>query len=154
MSKFSVIVMQGVSGSGKSTIARKLVEGHSSARIVSADDYHMRDGVYRFDATKLGEAHGQCMRNFVESLQAKVELIVVDNVNSRELSIAPYMALAKAYGYEATILRVICGFDKAHARGTHGASLEQSARWHGDIFTRTLPSWWKVETVDTSADTF
>ncbi len=149
-----VVLMQGVSGAGKSTIARKLTAGHLSSRIVSADDYFMRDGVYEYDATKQGAAHGLCLRNFIGMCMTKTQLIIVDNVNARELNMAPYMAVAEAYGYDATILRVMCDVDKAHARNTHGASFEQVVRWNADIFTRHLPPWWKVKTFNSDTEEF
>ena len=141
---FDVVIMQGVSGSGKSTVARKLVVGQPSARIVSADDYFTHEGVYTFDATKQGEAHQRCLRLFIENCQARLHLIIVDNVNARELNIAPYMAIAEAYDYDASILRVACNPNVAHARNTHGVPLDHITRWSADIYGRSLPPWWKV----------
>ena len=142
---FNVVIMQGVSGAGKSTVARQLIVGRPFARIVSADDYHTREGVYKCDPTKHGEAHNQCMRMFIEAAQDKMHLIVVDNVNARELNIAPYMAVAEAYGYDATILRVVCDPNVAHARNIHGVPQENIVRWSADIFGRSLPPWWRVK---------
>jgi hypothetical protein len=73
-----VIVMQGISGSGKSVLARKLAEaerrpGRPGGYVVSADDYFYRlgGGVYKYEFSKIGEAHDECFRNFICSHERK-----------------------------------------------------------------------------------
>lgn len=91
-----VIMMSGVPGSGKSTLVARRWPG---AVVFSADAYFMVDGEYRFDPSRIGEAHCGCLRSFTETLQvADVEVLVVDNTNLSVSEIAPYAALAQAYG--------------------------------------------------------
>uniref|UniRef100_A0A8W8KSP8 Uncharacterized protein n=1 Tax=Magallana gigas TaxID=29159 RepID=A0A8W8KSP8_MAGGI len=58
----TVFIMRGVSGSGKSTIARAIQKVYPSAVLCSADDYFMREGEYHFSADDLESAHKYCQR--------------------------------------------------------------------------------------------
>lgn len=59
-----VIVMSGVSGSGKSTHAEKLAKVNDGT-IVSADQFFERTDGYLFDPSKLGEVRAFCFRRFI-----------------------------------------------------------------------------------------
>jgi len=165
-----VIIMQGVSGSGKSTYARNLVSNYSgSSAIVSADDFFLqpRSGgcrafnsnkpsssgptEYVFDATKLGEAHAWCFREFVAELSDETELVIVDNTNSTPVEIAPYMLGASAFGYEAKIVRVLCSPKLAYERGKHGVSYDAILDCIARIDNSEFPPWWVLEKVDGEA---
>jgi len=75
----NVIILRGVSGAGKSTVATLF----GNAAIVCADDYFTgSDGVYRFDADQLPHAHAQCQTRFVHALNnPDVDTVVVANTN-------------------------------------------------------------------------
>lgn len=119
-----VVVMQGVSGAGKSTAAARLLgESAKVAVVASADHYfETRDG-YKFDFRKLGEAHAACFRSFVDSLRRMVPVVIVDNTNTTAMEISPYMLGAAAFGYDAEILSVRCNPEVAAARNLHGVPL-------------------------------
>ena len=146
-----VIVLQGVSGSGKSTYARKLAEKARVARqrvaIVSADRYFERSGTYTFDPLKLSEAHGQCFRYFIEELGLGTDLIVVDNTNTTAVEMAPYMLAASAYQYTAEVQRVVCDPAVAAARNLHGVPATTVVRMAGSLASDVLPPWWAFSKV-------
>jgi predicted kinase len=151
----SVIVLQGCSGSGKSTYAQKLITaakelGIQTAHIVSADDYFIEQGEYKFDQTKTGEAHAWCMRNFVGHISAQPEfgLVVVDNTNPGVIDIAPYMAVATAYGWKAEIHRILCDTEMAIARNVHGVPAPQVQKTADRIAGYTMPSFWPLTEVN------
>lgn len=95
----SVIILRGCPGSGKSTVAELLVFGITTSAICTADDYFMVDGEYKFDSTKLGEAHSACKSKCEKAMTLGVERIVVANTNTTEKEITPYQILAEQYGY-------------------------------------------------------
>ena len=107
-----MVVLRGVPGSGKSTLARHIVDlaesGPREAVIASADDYFVgEDGVYRFDKTKLGAAHGRC-RDVARSGLSYGQVVVVDNTNVRLRDVREYADLlveaAEKQGKRAVLL--------------------------------------------------
>lgn len=138
-----VIILSGVSGSGKSTYAKK---HWPNTPTCSADHFFMVDGEYRFDPARLASAHGACLRDFVDRLLASSEeCLVVDNTNTTIAEIAPYVALAQAYGHAVRIVTVLCVPEVAAKRNTHGVSesivLAQATR----LNSRDMPPWWAHE---------
>ena len=117
--------MQGVSGSGKSTWIRENAPG---AIVCSADDYFMIEGEYRFDPSKLGEAHKACLRGWIEALNERLvrcvapydSCIVCDNTNTSLWELAPYVQTAAALGYEVTVVRCVAPTALAASRNLHG----------------------------------
>lgn len=146
-----VIVMSGVSGSGKTTYIKNRVlsdESWSPRTVVSADNFFMRDGKYRFDASKLNEAHGQCFREFIEALRIACPLVVVDNTNTREAEISPYMLGAQAFGYDAVIYTMKHASDLHSMTNDHGVSLSLVEAQCYRMFKRVLCPWWKEIVID------
>lgn len=143
-----VIILQGVSGSGKTTYARKLCRDFEDdvPVIVSADHYFTDpEGRYRFNPSKLDQAHGQCFRRFIEAMQlGSASLIIVDNTNAKVSDIAPYMQGAVAYGYSAEIHRMICPPDVAAARNIHNVPAAKVVHMAGRIARAEIPPFWKL----------
>jgi predicted kinase len=74
----TIIIMQGVSGSGKSSWARLYQDDF----ICSADHFYLNDdGVYNFDFKHIKDAHNLCKAIFAKYIYHKVPQIVVDNTN-------------------------------------------------------------------------
>lgn len=166
----NVIIMQGVSGSGKSTYARNVQRSRNASAetcwIVSADDYFVdSEGRYNFDPSKLGEAHATCFARVLDLLRmagdvdpARSMCIIVDNTNSTAIEIAPYMAAAAASkldtGHEVftTIVRVRCPIDLALSRTTHGTPLRSIRQQTANIEDFDKPGGnpfgWKVVPAD------
>ncbi len=82
----TIIITRGVSGSGKSFFAETLLSlSPEKVAICCADDFFVVDGEYKFDASKLGEAHLLCQKTFVWAVNnSEVELIVVANTNTKK----------------------------------------------------------------------
>lgn len=101
-----VIILRGCSGASKSTFADYLrYTSVDSPVICTADDYFMVNGEYKFDATKLGEAHSQCRFKFEQALLDEKELVIVANTSTTTKEIQPYLDLAAAKGY--TVFSVV-----------------------------------------------
>ena len=94
-----LFLLRGLPGSGKSTLAAQL-----GGSLVEADRYFMQYGDYKFDASKLKEAHAWCrdqVRKWMEVANAgyNVDRIVVSNTFTQEWEMKPYYELAEKYGY-------------------------------------------------------
>lgn len=112
--------MQGIPGSGKSTVARELAN-HDDAIVFSTDDFWIHqvehDVVYAFDHTKLGEAHRwNQQRTAKEMASVDGGNIVIDNTNITRYAIEPYLALAKIFDYDVRVVRVEVPVEVALAR--------------------------------------
>jgi predicted kinase len=88
-----LFLLRGLPGSGKSTLAKMICSQH-----VEADMFFMQDGEYKFDATKLKEAHAWCQGR-TESWMEKRYNVVVSNTFTQEWEMEAYYTLAKKYGY-------------------------------------------------------
>lgn len=117
--------MRGISGSGKSTYAKKLYNDEiknlgdrqnisanetknlNIISICSSDDYFMINGEYKFNYEMLNEAHNSCLRKFLDVVHhSEIRVIIVDNTNTQTWEYAPYSAIAKAFGCELIIVEV------------------------------------------------
>jgi ABC-type phosphate/phosphonate transport system ATPase subunit len=101
-----LFIVRGLPGSGKSTLSKLLNATH-----FETDNYFMVDGEYKFDGSKLKEAHEWCQNqvsmamifNHTTGINKK---IVVSNTFTQEWEMSPYFALAEQWGYQVTSLIV------------------------------------------------
>lgn len=116
--------MRGASGSGKSTEAIKIKEDFSCP-ILSTDSYFIEDGVYKFDATKLGEYHAANFRRFVAQIHNGYPAIV-DNTNIRAWEFHNYIHIAYLFGFQSEIIEVHSGLTARELadRNKHGVPEE------------------------------
>lgn len=93
----AIIITRGVSGSGKSFFAETLLSlSPEKVVICCADDFFVVDGEYRFDTSKLGQAHSFCKERFNEAVSnPKIELIIVANTNTKPSDWQYYSDCAK-----------------------------------------------------------
>lgn len=141
-----VVIMSGIPGSGKSTWANENLG--LEARIISADHYFLRGGVYQFDASKLPQAHQECFRKFLAAIQDRAHsTVVVDNTNLTAWQISPYVLAAEAHGCQVEIVRVSCDPEKAAQRNIHGVPRAAYYRLQQEFEKRDLLPWWKVTEV-------
>ena len=95
----TLYLVRGVPGSGKSTFAKSLGGTH-----FETDSYFMVDGEYKFDFTKLKEAHKWCQDSVNTSMilnhtTGSHEVIVVSNTFTQEWEMKPYFEMAESWGY-------------------------------------------------------
>jgi ABC-type cobalamin/Fe3+-siderophores transport system ATPase subunit len=93
----TLILLRGLPNSGKSTLG-KLLAPHSK---FEADDYfYDENDIYRFDPSKLKQAHGMCQQNTKECMRLGLhETVVVSNTFTEEWEMAPYLKMAKELNY-------------------------------------------------------
>nr|CCA22704.1 conserved hypothetical protein [Albugo laibachii Nc14] len=148
-----IIILRGIPGSGKSTVARQLSrilpQIHWKVSICSADLYFEGRRGYRFDRNKLGIAHRQCFHTFKREIRACLDpenrdsqrVIVVDNTNVTRREYAQYITTSyKFYCVRVRIVEIQCidiGTAFAMARrNSHGVPIDRVLqmwmRWEDD----------------------
>lgn len=156
-----VILMSGIPGSGKTSYVTRMVRENEDCRflICSADHYFQTDSSgkydpeanYKFDFTKLSSAHNACIRKFAESIvpseKEKYNFIVVDNTNSTTLELAPYVAIANAYGIPAELHTIKCNAHLAAERNLHGVGYTTCSAMSSNIENREIPFYWNLKSV-------
>lgn len=103
----TVLILRGVSGSGKTTFAETLSALNPDAvGICCADDFFTdAAGNYNFDPKLLGHAHRQCQERFEYLLEnSDVSLIIVANTNTKPSDFAFYVNAAKGRAIVTTIV--------------------------------------------------
>jgi tRNA uridine 5-carbamoylmethylation protein Kti12 len=149
-----ITILCGIPGSGKSTYLGKNLP---NALICSADLY---PGLYTypegpnnptFNPSLLPKAHAACLRRFVGYVTCDdpqdAPDVVVDNTNTTIAEIAPYAALALAYGHELEIVTLACDPETGARRNTHGVPLAACQAMADRLYSRTLPPWWPTKIV-------
>ena len=112
-----LILVRGLPGSGKSTIAKQLAESHSVWHL-EADQYFMVDGKYKFDVYKLRQAHEWCQ----ESTRLKLEgikmglgdTVVVSNTFTTIKELRPYFDIAREFGIVPNVILAQGNFGSIH----------------------------------------
>lgn len=147
-----VLILMGAPGAGKSTFAHNYLidaneRGDELVSVCSADHYFETAEGYRWDASSISEAHGQCLRQFTSDLTHLVYTrgsllrgtLIVDNTNTTLHEIAPYMALALAYGATVRPL-VFYAPDHARYRNVHNVP-DRTVDAALDRLNKTLRNW-------------
>lgn len=123
------IIMRGVPGSGKSTVAKILASAFEalnlSTVIHSTDNLCMVDGEYLFDPNLAPERHARNLCNFAASLDAKIDVVICDNTNFKREFHKPYVSAAKARGYQVVYIEMSHpDAETATARNVHSVPVE------------------------------
>jgi hypothetical protein len=95
-----LFLLRGLPGAGKSTLAKSL-----GGMQIEADKYFMDGDEYKFDPSKLKEAHAWC-QNAVSVWMKSQDKIIVSNTFTQEWEMQPYFDLAEKYGYRVYSLIV------------------------------------------------
>jgi len=89
-------ICRGIPGSGKSTFSKTLGGQHYEADMFFIDE----EGNYKFDVTKIKDAHQWCQGMVKTDMILEYPKIVVSNTSTQEWEMEPYFKLAKEYGYD------------------------------------------------------
>jgi predicted kinase len=98
----NLYLLRGLPGSGKSTLAREIGDA-----FVEADMFFMSNGEYKFDGSKIKDAHAWCKSTVREWMEINdntwgIEFanIAVSNTFTQEWEMEDYYKLAEEYGYK------------------------------------------------------
>lgn len=105
-----LVLVMGLPGTGKTTIADSLCSNHNFIRVES-DDFFIEKttGEYKFDYKKINEAHTWCLMKTKELL-SKGQRVVVSNTFSTKKERLPYFEL----GYKFIVHTMTYQFDNIH----------------------------------------
>lgn len=103
----SLILLRGLPGSGKTTLAKELSE-NGKYPVFSVDDYFTdsKTDEYKFEFDKNYLAYKQCEENTKRSMQNGIAKIFLDNTFTLEWEIEPYFKLASEFNYKIFVVTV------------------------------------------------
>lgn len=101
-----LFLIRGLPGSGKTTFAKKLIKPYDNPVHLEADMYFEINGVYTWDSSKLGLAHGWCMNYAETAMRTGSDCVVVSNTFTRRWEMDFYIRAAEKYGYEVSIIKM------------------------------------------------
>lgn len=125
-------LIRGIPGSGKSTLAETICNGTwGNCTHYEADMFFITDGVYKFDYSKIEEAHEWCLKQ-TESDMAKGYSVVVSNTFTTSMELTPYFDIALLYGLMPTV--ITCNSNWGNIHNTPEDALEKmKKRFQHDI---------------------
>ncbi|NXO26658.1 N4BP2 protein, partial [Cisticola juncidis] len=127
-----LVLLRGVPGSGKSYLARNLLEDNPGGIILSTDDYFYKDGQYHYDPDCLGEAHDWNRKRAKEAFEMGISPIIIDNTNIQAWEMKPYVTLAQQFKYRVMFREPDTWWKfkpkELERRNIHGVSKEKIKR--------------------------
>ena len=122
-----LILIRGISGSGKTTYAKRLMQEDPTLSHYEADMFFYKDGKYNFDPSKLKDAHAWCKNKTEEDLR-NGKSVIVSNTFTQRWEIEPYIELGKKYGADVLIKKTTGNYQNVH--GVPPEALERmKSRW-------------------------
>lgn len=123
-----LILIRGVSGSGKTTHAKELMKQDPSLSHYEADMFfYNNDGKYVFDPTLLPEAHKWCKDQTERDLR-NGKSVIVSNTFTKRWEILPYVNLGEKYGADVVIKKATGSYQNVH--GVPNKVIDQMrSRW-------------------------
>lgn len=102
----NLIILRGLPGSGKSSLATVLSEDRWP--VYSIDSYFTDPvtGEYKFQFDKNHLAYKNCESQTEQAMANKIEKIFIDNAFTLEWEIEPYFKLASRYNYTVYVMTV------------------------------------------------
>ncbi|NXC38806.1 N4BP2 protein, partial [Penelope pileata] len=127
-----LVLLRGVPGSGKSYLARTLLEDNPGGVILSTDDYFNKHGQYHYDPDCLGEAHDWNRKRAKEAFEMRISPIIIDNTNIQAWEMKPYVTLAQQFKYKVMFREPDTWWKfkpkELERRNIHGVSKEKIKR--------------------------
>lgn len=119
----SLVLLRGLPGCGKSTLAKTLSED-GKYPVFSVDDFFTNEltGEYNFEFDKNHLAYKKCEENTLKAIKSGFKKIFVANTFTMNWEIDPFFKIASEYNYRVFVLTV----EKYHSsQNVHEISEEQ-----------------------------
>jgi adenylate kinase family enzyme len=102
----NLILLRGLPGAGKSTVAKLIGADGAGYAHYEADMFFMKDGEYKFEPTQIKMAHNWCQIQTEKAMANDTYIVIVSNTFTQEWEMERYLELAKYYDYQVTSLVV------------------------------------------------
>lgn len=126
VNKVYVVIIRGLPGSGKSTIAKELAEITGMLH-VETDMYFEKNGEYKFNPELLPEAHAWCQEEARKALKSG-KGVIVSNTFTRVWEMQPYLDMAEEFGANRLVIKANGNFQNVHGVPDH-AIQRMKERW-------------------------
>lgn len=124
MQKLTII--RGLPGSGKSTLARK-ISREAKAFHIEADAFFVHAGEYRFDPSRIKDAHAWCQDEARQMLREGLD-VVVANTFTQHWEMKPYLDMADQFGADVEI--IVCRGEWPNVNGVPQEAINRMRdRW-------------------------
>ena len=135
----TLILIRGLPGAGKTTLAQKLSGLRAGSLCVAADDFFMAGDEYIFDSARLTEVHEICQRAAGRAMHNGVGLVIVHNTFSQRWEMERYFRMAAECDYQVHVVDLFnagLSIDQLVARNVHNvpydAVRKMWERWDHD----------------------
>ena len=108
-----LLIVRGLPGSGKSTLAKKLVSVNPGSVHIEADMFFTGKDGYKFDPSKIKEAHEWCFNTTKIFLSNGVD-VVVSNTFTQRWEVQKYTDVADELGITYGIIVATGDFGSVH----------------------------------------
>lgn len=154
--KKSLIIVRGLPGSGKSTIAHDLARTSGlrgySIEICETDQFFMKDGKYEFDASKLHRYHTKNQDACWNAMKNDVDWVVVSNTSLTLSEVVPYIHSAVLSGYDVQVVTAKGNYESLHAVPLETIERMRRKTVPHDKFVGQVNNWIENFTPDSEED--
>jgi predicted kinase len=140
-----VIILRGLPGSGKSTLCNMISQTPNENIIICSADHFFTKLKY-FDENRLHEAHDYCRDQFIDALNNKVKIIIIDNTNITLDRYAFYKRKAKEYNRNSIVIEMSCHQQSSYERNVHQIPIEKINKMHKSWENDTNDNIIRIET--------
>ncbi len=110
-----LILIRGLPGSGKTTMAREIEGDDLYCLHLEADMYfEMKDGVYHFNPALIKNAHAWCQRQIKSAMAHGMPRCIVSNTFVKKWEMQPYLDMADEFNYNVKILEAKGDYQSVH----------------------------------------
>ncbi len=112
----NLVLVRGIPGSGKSTVAKLLTRTGDDCEWFhfEADMYFLdKEGNYNWDPSKIGDAHKWCQKHTYDRLKMEYN-VVVSNTFTTLKELRPYFVMAKELSITPTVITANGAFNNVH----------------------------------------